>query len=287
MFLAGENAGVEFVGDLGDGGEGEFGLVGDGPEEPEPEGFETHARGLADTVVFLGENLVEDNPEDGDALLGEQGAIEADLVDGTPHAAFADNDNGGAEHGGDVGVGGVEDGTDAGVTGALDDYGVDLDGQVLVGGHDLAVELVAVAAGDVALGEAAGDGNGTHVDEIGAGLEDVAHEDGVLVDLVAVDLHVALTDGLHEGGAQSVLAETVKESERDGGLAGMLPGGGDVNGPFSHRGIIGRRGEAGKSPVAVPMSRGHARLWVPRERRGPRAAHPRRDFPLTSFRMLL
>ena len=102
-----------------------------------------------------------------------------------------------------------------------------------VGRPDARRQVLHEPAFDEALGEAARDVDRAHLGQRLGQVEDVAHQDGVLVGGYAVLDQRALADGLHEPGRQAAAPEAVEDAEADGRLAPVLARGGEVD--VAHR----------------------------------------------------
>jgi hypothetical protein len=118
------------------------------------------------------------------------------------------------------------------VAGALDEQDVAIE-ECRVRRPDARRQVRHDVALDVGLGEAARDVDRAHLLERFAQVEDVLHQDRVLVGGDAILDDRALADRLQEARRQPSPLEAVEDAEADRGLAPVLPGGREVD--VAHR----------------------------------------------------
>ena len=122
----------------------------------------------------------------------------------------------------DARIGEIEDRADAGVAGPFDDDEILLPGGAVERVLDAPDEQLVVRFLDVAPGEIRLDRDRAHRLQRRVDAEGLVDQDGVFVDLLAIDLHEALADRLDEADAPYAFAQRGEKAERGGGLAVVL-----------------------------------------------------------------
>ena len=227
--LPGQQLAAQLVGHLPHGGGGQQRLVGHHAQHLDPLALQAQAHVLAHLGELVRQHLVDDDPQQRHALLVEERLVEHHLVDGLADAGAADQDHRRAQQAGHLGVGQVDHRAHPRVPGPLHEHEIPalraaLERLLHPGG-----QLAGGAFADVALGEPRGDGHRAHVRQGAAGVEQRVDQDGVLVHLVPADRVHLLPDGFDVAHPRVARAHPLHQPQDRGGLAFVLPGGGDVD----------------------------------------------------------
>ena len=182
---------------------------------------------LGDVIQFVRQHLVDDDADNLDAVLLEEGLVQGDFVHRLADAAARDDDHLCAEHLGDLRVGQVKHRADARVAGAFTEHEVFFPRDAVEGFLDASHKRVVAGFGEILAGEVRLDGDGTHVHEGAVELVNGVHQHRVLVNLLLGDFHETLAHGLDVADARELLLQRGKQAQRGGGLAVVLPRGGD------------------------------------------------------------
>ena len=203
---------------------GEELAVRDAADQLDPVLGQATTEDLGQVRVRIHLDLVDDRPQHLDPVLLEEGGVEHDLVDRAADTPFADDDHLAPQQGGHRRVGHPDHRADPGVPGALDHDKVLPGGDASEGALHLPGQVVADAAHDEVRREVPGQGHRAHVVQRVRQIEDLAHQDGILVGARAVDHQVALPHRLQEAKPMTGAHDPGDQPQRGGGLAAVLSG---------------------------------------------------------------
>ena len=184
------------------------------------------AQHLRQVRVGLDVHLVDHRSQHPHAVPLEQGVVEHDLVDRPAHAPLADDHHRRVQHLRHPRVGEADDRAHPRMARPLDQHHVLVLRHLRGGPGHGGGQVVGDAAHHVVGGEVARQGHRAHVVQGVGQVEDLLHQDGVLVGARAVDHHVALPDRLEEAEPMTVGRDQRRQPQRDGGLSPVLAGGG-------------------------------------------------------------